>query len=245
MRPSLVRQSLPVVVALGVILGAGAVQGVWINRWGSPFDQARIAATLRAVPTSLGDGEWEAVPTLMEGGDAAGVDRPLDAVSLQIGRIDAYLSRVYKSRSTGAEVAILLVCGQPGPISLHPPTICFTSAGAVQTASVDAGSFAYGAEGEALKYFTTDFARPDGAHEETRVLWSWKGSGPWLAPSMPRWSFGSEALLGKLYVVRNAAKLEPVRDGQAVDASTGELLKLLLPELDKAMRTLPTCRVGA
>ena len=60
---------------------------------------------------------------------------------------------------------------------------------------------------------------------------------------MPRWSFGSEPILGKLYVVRVAEKLEPIEGGQAVDPSTADLLRRLLPEIDRVMRILPTCRV--
>jgi hypothetical protein len=226
------RNSLTVLLALAIILGAGVAQGVWSNRWGSPFDYERITATLQGVPKELGD--WDAV------------DQPLDEVSMRVGRIDAYLSRLYTNRNTQDQVAIMLVCGQPGPISLHPPTICFASAGNEQTTPVTTNRYVYSPSGADLSYLTTDFSRTSGGMtSETRVLWSWKGSGPWLAPTVPRWSFGSEAILGKLYVVRVATELEPLRDGQAVDASMADLLDRLVPELDRVMKALPACRVPA
>lgn len=222
------RRSLPILLALGVILGAGVAQGVWIHRWGSPFDYDKMTDTLRAIPTTIGD--WE------------GVDQTIDAPSLEVGRIQTYLSRIYTNQITRESVGVLLVCGQPGPISLHPPTICFAAAGAVQETAVTSHYFTYG--DSTLRYFTTDFAsESQGQTTQTRVLWSWKGTGPWLAPTVPRWTFGSEPVLGKLYISRSAFKLAPLEEGQAVDASTGELLKQLLPEIDRAMKILPTCRV--
>jgi hypothetical protein len=229
------RRSLPIIIALGLILGTGVAQGVWSYRWRSPFDYDKMTTTLQGVPKTLGD--WE------------GEDQEVDEDSLQVGRIDAYLSRIYTNRYTGESVGILLVCGQPGPISLHPPTICFSAAGAVQISPVTSHDFVYAPTGEDLKYFTTDFSRGSSPADtiQTRVLWTWKGTGSWLAPSLPRWAFGSEPLLAKLYVTRSERELPPLDpiQGQAVDESTGELLRLLMPELDRVMKILPTCRIGA
>lgn len=225
------RRILPIVIAFGIILGAGVVQGVWAQRWGSPFDYEKITTTLHEVPRTLG--EWESE------------DHEIDSPSLQVGRINAYLSRTYRNQVTGEAVGVMLVCGQPGPISLHPPTICFTAAGAVQVTPVTTHGYVYSTAGEKLDYLTTDFTNDNaGQTQETRVLWSWKGTGDWRAPSVPRWAFGSEPLLGKLYITRAALKLEPLQEGQAVDDSTGELLKLLLPEIDRVMKILPTLRVA-
>jgi hypothetical protein len=226
------RRILPIVVALGIILGAGVVQGVWAQRWGAPFDYEKISATLSDVPQTLG--EWDSE------------DHEIDQVSLQVGRIDAYLSRIYRNRNTGEAVGVMLVCGQPGPISLHPPTICFTAAGAVQVTPVTTHQFTYSPAGDEFEYLTTDFTNDiDGQTQETRVLWSWKGSGAWQAPSVPRWTFGSEPLLVKLYITRAALKLEPLEEGQAVNESTGELLERLLPELDRVMKVLPNLRIAS
>ncbi len=228
----LMRRTLPILLAVAIILGAGVAQGVWSHRWGSPFDYQKISAAIHGIPTSLGD--WDAE------------DHEIDPGSLKVGRIDAYLSRVYTNRVTGDSVGVLLVCGQPGPISLHPPTICFAATGAVQTTPVTTHGFVYSPTGAEIQYHTTDFSNgEEGRSGETRVLWSWKGTGSWLAPSTPRWAFGSEPLLGKLYITRTALKLDPLENGQAVDASTGDLLKLLLPELDRVMKSLPTFRISS
>ena len=40
-----------------------------------------------------------------------------------------YLLRTYTHRISGETFQVLLVCGKPGPTSLHPPDVCYQGAG--------------------------------------------------------------------------------------------------------------------
>ena len=68
-----------------------------------------------------------------------------------------------------------------------------------------------------------------------RIYWSWKGSKEWSAPDEPRWQFGGEPALCKLYVVRetSGAVVDPTND------PGNDFLKLLLPQLDSLVFTGP------
>src|SRR5581483_10664642 len=73
-------------------------------------------ARLSGVPTSLGDWEYQEV----EG--KTGVADPSLAGSIW---------RQYVNRRTGQKVVCVLVCGRPGPVSIHTPEACYGSSGYV------------------------------------------------------------------------------------------------------------------
>src|SRR5262245_30203129 len=108
---------LPLLVGLVVVLFAGLGHGLLTDRWQMSAEPRASAAMLEQVAATLGD--WSSTP--ME----------LPAQSLAIGEIAGYLDRGFVNQQTGAEVATLVVCGRPGPISQHPPDICYAGEGYV------------------------------------------------------------------------------------------------------------------
>ena len=194
-------------VAAALIVSAGIVHGFWTDRWVPATEPHKAAARLLTIPTTIGD--WE-------GKDP---ETPAEAVPGVVGS----LQRCFTHRVTGATVTMALVCGRPGPVSIHTPDACYTASGydfrAQTTIAVAPG----------IDFFTADPVRTK-ASEETRVrlFWAWNAGRGWQAPEDARPTFAHRPVLHKLYVMRELGSLaEPVKDDPAL-----AFLRVLLPELD-------------
>lgn len=205
-----------VVAALVMIVASGAVQGFWTGRWALSRDLERRVAELKNVPQTIGD--WE------------GTDDPLDPRVAQEAGIVGYVSRDYRNRRTGSAVSLLLVCGRPGPISVHTPEICFRGTGfeqVGQTARLSAGS---GSEGD---FWAADFTKAGTiVPQRVRILYSWNANGVWKASDRPRWDFGGFPGLYKMYIVYQP----PAADGKTQREDVGlDFLRDLLPLLGNTL----------
>lgn len=214
------RQS-PVVAALALIVSAGVVQSLWIDRRQGAQAREPLLSQLDRFPSSLGN--WEGQPI------------ELDPADLRVGKIEAYLGRRYVNRHSGETATILLVGGLPGPISVHTPDVCFTGAGFEQVAPEEQYSLKYGPSDRNATFWTADFrASEAGVPVHLRILWSWNSTGRWLAPSNPRWEFASAGFLYKLYVVREMPRIGERSEDDPDQDSSIELLRQLLPELEQS-----------
>src|SRR6516225_3441264 len=92
--------------AAATMIATGLLHGYWTDRWGTPVEPAVAAARLENVSTRLGDWEMQ-----QDSAKAEPVDSSL------AGR----LKREYVNRRSGQKVTIVLVCGRPGPVSIHTP----------------------------------------------------------------------------------------------------------------------------
>jgi hypothetical protein len=176
-------------VALVAIVAAGAVNGWMTDRWGAPEALAQAAARVTAVPNTIG--EWE------------GVDQTIDQDQLIGAEAIGSLARTYRHRGTGKAVNIMLLCGRPGPISLHPPTVCFTSSGFALIAEPSQRRINSPANEPLGDFMQADFVK-ETVSERTlmRTFWAWSTDGKWSAPENPRFTFATSSHLHKLYVTR-------------------------------------------
>ena len=79
-----------------------------------PVETAQAAERLDAMPLELG--EWDGEVGEVKAGEAgAGVA--------------GCIKRRYVHRKTGAVVSLFLVCGRPGPVSIHTPEVCYGASG--------------------------------------------------------------------------------------------------------------------
>src|SRR4029077_13786763 len=61
--------------------------------------------------------------------DWEGTDVDNDVTAKHTADIQGILQRRYVQRGSGEEIMIALVCGRPGPISVHTPDVCYQGAG--------------------------------------------------------------------------------------------------------------------
>jgi hypothetical protein len=193
-----------------LVLGYGYLEGRWTHRWQPSRQLERAAGRLDKLPLHVGN--WE------------GEEHQLDPRQVAKGEISGYKMRHYTQRTTGKAVSMLLVCGRPGPMSLHTPEVCYPGAGFRQQDEPRREKIAGTAE-----FWVARFHKPDAPDPEAlRIYWGWTTGGTWKAPDHPRLAFASAPGLYKLYVIE---PLHPLQEKQEYLAP--EFLKDLLPELER------------
>jgi hypothetical protein len=211
---------LPLGLMLIVVTASGTVHGLWSGRWNVLEGPERAAARLVQLPLTVGD--WD------------GRAGELDGRQMTLAELSGARMCEYVNRRTGSVVSTLLVCGRPGPVSVHTPEICFGGIGYELTATRvrwTEPSLSPGAE-----FWVCDFHKPRAiSPDRLRVFYAWSVNGDWSAPESPRLAFFREPALYKLYITRKMLKAdEPLEDDAAID-----FLKVFLPQVHKSVFALP------
>ena len=194
---------LPIAAAIAVVIGSAVVNGSWTGRWKTSDRTSQAVARLELLPRTIA-GTWESKPIGIS-------DR-----ALKVARIDGYIARRYEDHRTGAAVTVLAVCGQPGPIAVHTPDVCFTSTG-YEKLSQNPVRFTFGDHSEQAADFTWGiFRRPDAPTEQQlNVYWAWSADGNWQSPANPRLHFAGEPFLYKVYVLADSSPNEDLGEQRA------------------------------
>src|SRR4051812_35665079 len=106
---------LPAIAAALLLLGFGVAEGKWTNRWHQSHAAEDAGRRLAEIPLTLG--EWQ--------GTSGELD-PRQAVKAEL---SGSILRQYTHKSNGTTLTVLLVCGRPGPVSVHTPDVCFAGSG--------------------------------------------------------------------------------------------------------------------
>jgi hypothetical protein len=205
-------------IAIAMIVGSGYVQGVWTFRWSEARELHAASEKLAKVPLILND--W------------TGKDTPLDSRQATLGRIHASVSRQYVNAKTGQSVTVLLLCGRPGPLSVHTPEVCYAGSGyeVAGNRSKVVVDYPGGGPGEfwAIKVSKPDPVRP----ERLGIDYGWFARNHWAAPDMDaRFAFSGQAVLYKMYVIHEQDRSD---ESGTVDASS-QFLKDFLPTLQEIL----------
>ena len=209
---------LPLLAAACLLIAAGVIHGLRTDRWGADANLGAAAARLDGVPLKVG--EWEGRPF------------DIDARQLAVAEAAGHLSRSYVHRRMGAEVTVVVLCGRPGPISLHSPEVCYAGAGFGLSGEPETCSVP-GENAPAAQLFKARFVKDGPAPETLNVFWAWKADGAWAATSNARLAFARSTVLYKLYVIRRLGR----PDENPAQEPCLDFLRAFLPELDR--------RVGA
>ncbi len=216
------KRSLPVVAFGVVILVAGVVNGLWTDRWHPAPEVREAASRLSQIPTRVGD--WQ------------GTDLSLTEDEVRAARLTGYCYRRYENVRNGHVVTLLVVCGRPGPISVHTPDVCFTGAGYKMGGAIVPCNVQYGMQGKEAVFHAVQMNSDESAFQSgIRVLWTWGAGGNWQTPSSPRYTFAKYPSLFKMYVIRSKTE-EEVRPE---DDPSLAFLRLMLPEVDTALFDTP------
>ncbi len=203
-----------------VLIVSGVVQGFRTNRWGTSQDLQAAGDRLASVPAVIGD--WESTP------------ESIDPRQLEVAEVTAHLARRYVNRRTGDEVHVLILCGRPGPVSLHPPTLCYQGAGYAVTKTPEPFTVENSA-GPIGMLQTVHMVKDGPSPEPLRVFWAWSAGGPFSVPDNPRMTFLRAGFLYKLYVVRRLNRIdEPLQDDPAAS-----FVRELLPTLRTNLSATP------
>jgi hypothetical protein len=203
---------LPALTALVALMACGVVHGFWTGRWSEAGPDPVSGTRLEQVPLALGDWQGEVI------------ESPARAPEPGLGQFH----RRYKNRHSGAVVSISLVYGQPGPVSIHTPDVCYGASG------FEVGTPTHVRPADTTAEFWTAEASRKNATDQTRlrIFWSWCAGGTWQAADNPRLAFPRYRypVLYKLYAVRELS----VGGESPENDPCADLLRYLLPELQKA-----------
>ena len=144
------------------LVACGIVHGFWTDRWAPPAETAQAAERLNAIPLELG--EWDG-ETLEVKADEAGAG------------VAGCIKRRYVHRKSGTTISLFLVCGRPGPVSIHTPEVCYGASGFL----VNVRDRYESPAGDGM--WKTDATRAN-ATEETRCACT--GDGAMARPGWPR-----------------------------------------------------------
>jgi hypothetical protein len=216
------RNSLPLLFALPLIVAFGVAEGSWTDRWGSSRAREQAAARVGNLPRTIG--EWESE------------DQQLDDRQVALARLDAYVTRQYVRRRTGDAVSILLVSGQPGPIVAHSPDICFAGAGNEMSGPPVRREIDVPGLPQSAAFWSAEFTPPGDKSQQSLVLWSWSSGRGWKASEHPRLEFARDPALFKLYVIRKRTH-DPHRS--ADDPALDEFVRSLLLEAQTVLFPKP------
>jgi hypothetical protein len=209
----------PVLAAATILILSGFGHGLWTGRWTESAALERAVHRLDRIPLTLGD--WQGQQ-----------DVPLDPKVMILADFSGSLSRHYVNRRDGSGVAVVLVCGPPGPVATHPPEICMTGAGYEATSATGKIFADYGSPTRAAEFKAVAFLKQGPTRSPPlNVFWSWSATGTWTAPDYPRLAFARHPVLYKLYVSH-----QTTRDGEPLKGDPSlEFLRELLPALETAL----------
>lgn len=204
-------------VAVAALLATGLVHGYWTGR----FDYAEgvAAAVERVEQTALDLPNWKGVA--------------LDVQTSANSSTAHHLFRRYVHRQTGREVNVLLVCGRPGPVSIHTPDACYGASG-FQVATPVKKAWPIGEN--TAEFWSSRMVKKRPTEEvQLRVFWSWNAGTGWTASDNARMDFVRSPLLYKLYLIHDRAQEGSV----TTDDPCVALMRELTPELDKSLFSQP------
>jgi hypothetical protein len=205
--------------ALVLVVSSGLVPGLWNGRWKVSHAIETAVARLDRIPETVG--AWEARSIVA------------DSKMLAQAEVDGHLSRVYHNRRTGDEVSVFLVCGRPGPVSLHTPDVCYPGAGYNPASEPAAEQLQADPAAAPAAFWKGEFRKSSAGVPDTLLIyWSWNATGAWEAPVRPRLRFTPAfPALYKLYIVRRMTS----SDAEAEEKILQEFLRQWLPEVDQTL----------
>lgn len=203
---------------------AGYLQRSWTGYYRTAPALAEAAERIQGIPLALGS--WR------------GQTLELDAADTASAGYTGGVWRRYEDPSKGIVLSMLLVCGRPGPVSVHTPDVCYGGAGYKRMAEPGLTRVAAQNLVEPAAFWRADFDKPSQANgRRLRIFWSWYDGERWQAVENPRLTFMYRPVLYKLYVV---CEITPDDEARKMKACT-EFMNLLLPELQKQLApTAPT-----
>jgi hypothetical protein len=207
---------LPMTLAIIILVAAGLLNGMWIDRWNLSSEPSASAAKVEQIPEEFG--EWKMRDS-----------KELDEQSKIIGEIAGSINRIYGRG--GEEVSCLIVCGRPGAIGAHTPEICFVGKNQ-KMVKREQWVIPIGPSAGSAEFSTAIFQRTDGGiSSNSRAFWAWSADGFWSAPKNPRLKFLGQQVLYKLYVTYPVAE----EKDKPEDGPGEAFIKVLLPALDHVL----------
>lgn len=203
------------IVGAAIILGSGYVHGLQTDRWGRSSELLEASKRLDSIPVEFGD--W-----ISDGNE-------IPEGQLKIAEATGYYARRFQNTKTGVQVSVMILCGRPGPISVHPPTVCFVGAGWGLRDSPKVSALN---QNQKAEFWTSEFSRRvDGVPVSIKTLWGWSSDGDWSAHENARLKTAGNEFLYKMYVTVPSGG----ENDTTAMAGAEEFLDEFLPLVDRSL----------
>jgi hypothetical protein len=212
-----VTRILTFAAGLVIVIATGFLHGAWTQRWHESTALESAIAKLQSLPEQVG--RWRARPA------------ELDQEALEMAGAKGWWVRRFTDERTGTSLLVILLCGRAGPLSVHKPETCYSSAGYSLTSAPIRYTVRNETEATGAEFWTGLFKKPEVGGEQLRIFWSWYNGGVWRAADNPRWTFAHLPALYKLYVIRETSG----RPERLDDDPAAEFLRRLLPEMSRTL----------
>jgi hypothetical protein len=209
-----------IILAFATILGPGIAHGLWSDRWEISDEPLASAARLSQVPLVISN--WQ------------GIDLKMNPRQIEKAGLAGFFARRYTDRANEINFVVFLTCGKPGPASLHSPDICYPGAGFQRKTNIKKFDLDGPNASNKTEFAAAEFEKPNSEKDRVRVYWSWYASGTWQVPTQPRWTFGNQRVVHKLYVIQPL-----LGKSQAAEETGTNFLQTLIPELQKSLFSVP------
>lgn len=201
-----------VLLCVLLIISGGVAHGYLDSRWKNREVAKADAEILQNIPLNVGN--WELIS-----------DTELEGAAQRILQCYGSLLREYMNTTTGDRVKVFVVCGPRGPIAVHTPEVCYSSAGTEPAG--DRVAMPILSDGESQSLWRVKFREQSSTAPPSLEIWyGWSDGGPWKAASLPRvW------LTDSLYKIQVAGP--PARPGEELSPAE-DFLRAFLPSLQEA-----------
>ncbi len=214
------RTKLILGVSALLVLANGIVHGLVTHRWTKPVSLKALGDTLEQVPLQCGD--WQ------------GKRSDVDPVVLRAAEAAGAFQATFINNATGEMTNVLLLCGRPGPMSVHMPEYCYAGFG-YRTEGDPTVVTVPGKGGKELTFRKIRMVREtsEGVPEEIIVYHSWYDGSGWSAPKLPRLVFATAPFLYKLYITTLPEPVGAIGEDPCLDFA-----KEFCPLVEKAAESL-------
>jgi hypothetical protein len=211
-RLQMFQRNASVLAAAAILIASGLVHGFWADRWTTSSLLQEAALRVERVPLDCGD--WKAQPLDVD-----------PAPFLQAGA-QQFWTRSYASARKKTALLVILMCGRAGRMAVHTPEVCYRGAG-YELSETPAPVTVQDLGGQSLgTFWTARFNKDSRGASGLRLYWSWNAGTTWQAAQNPRWDFGGEPFLYKLYLSQ---------DAPAATEAAQDFLRQFLPELRRTL----------
>src|SRR5258708_4157538 len=150
------KRNLILAAGLFIVVASGAAYGVWTQRWQKSADLEVRAAKLKELPDDLG--RWKSEPAEVE------------SDALAMAGAEGWWVRRFTDERTGTSLLVILLCGRPGPLSVHPPDACYGGAGYALEAPPIKYTPRAGPTAPPAGVWTGKFKQPEAGRRQLRIF---------------------------------------------------------------------------
>lgn len=163
-------RKLVLLACIATLIFSGVMNGALDGRWANQSQLEEHGALLKQIPENIGD--WVLTD-----------ETPLDANAQAILQCYGSLTRYYKNKITGEEVGLLIIYGPRGPVAVHVPEVCYSSAGTFPSGPPVAKALD---ENDGNRFWVTQFEQSRSGKSAFEVWYAWSTGTDWEAASHPR-----------------------------------------------------------